>query len=425
MEAVGSVGSIFSPLDEELALLPGHLAPRQPNHLAHLSSHMPFATATKMMETLLDVHISKESARRMAERMGHVLEDAQTEAADAPIAEEHVPTDPGPRLAMSADGAMIGLQTGEWVEVRTLVIGEIASKKAKKKACHQQEPRVENLSSFSRLVDAEGFSQLAEVELRRRNVLEAKQVCAVMDGAPWLQEFTDLHRVDAVRVLDFAHAADHLSALLEAIGKEGFLLVPKMRERVLHVLKHRGPGWLLKRLEGLPAELLARDGIREHVGYLRKREAQMQYPVFLKQGLPIGSGMVESANKLVVEARLKGAGMRWARKNVNAILTLRNGVCSDRWQATWQEAETALSQQRIRHRQDTAQHRVEKRLLRHNPLLLTSPSLPPLPPATPDPLPAAPAVQSRSGFSRPSAHHPWRRPFKPGQTSTQKDDAKM
>ena len=52
---------------------------------------MPFATATKMMETLLDVHISKESARRMAERMGHALEDAQTEAANAPIAEEHAP----------------------------------------------------------------------------------------------------------------------------------------------------------------------------------------------------------------------------------------------------------------------------------------------------------------------------------------------
>jgi len=91
MEAVRSVGSIFSPLDEELALLPGQLAPRQQNHLAHLSSHMPFATATKMMETLLDVHISKESARRMAERMGHALEDAQTEAANAPIAEEHAP----------------------------------------------------------------------------------------------------------------------------------------------------------------------------------------------------------------------------------------------------------------------------------------------------------------------------------------------
>lgn len=135
MEAVRSVGSIFFPLDNELALLPGQLAPRQQNHLVHLSSHMPFATATKMIEALLDVHISKESARRIAERMGHALEQAQTEAADAPVAEERDPVGNGSHLAMSADGAMIGLQTGEWVEVRTLVIGEIAPEKVKKKAC--------------------------------------------------------------------------------------------------------------------------------------------------------------------------------------------------------------------------------------------------------------------------------------------------
>ena len=40
----------------------------------------------------------------------------------------------------------------------------------------------------------------------------------------------------------------------------------------------------------------------------------MHYPEFRRNGWPIGSGMVESANKNVVEARLKGAGMHWQRK---------------------------------------------------------------------------------------------------------------
>lgn len=47
--------------------------------------------------------------------------------------------------------------------------------------------------------------------------------------------------------------------------------------------------------------------MREHVGYLRKREAMMQYPEYQEQGWPIGSGMVESANKVVVEARRVGS----------------------------------------------------------------------------------------------------------------------
>lgn len=40
------------------------------------------------------------------------------------------------------------------------------------------------------------------------------------------------------------------------------------------------------------------------------------YPVRDALGYPVGSGCVESANKLVGETRLKGAGMHWARATV-------------------------------------------------------------------------------------------------------------
>ena len=61
----------------------------------------------------------------------------------------------------------------------------------------------------------------------------------------------------------------------------------------------------------------------------------MQYPAFQARGWPIGSGVVESANKLVEEARLKGGGMHWARPNANPVLGLRNIVCSGRWAEEW------------------------------------------------------------------------------------------
>jgi hypothetical protein len=54
---------------------------------------------------------------------------------------------------------------------------------------------------------------------------------------------------------------------------------------------------------------------------------------------------VESANKLVVEARLQGAGIHWARHNVNPLLALRNTVCNDRWAQTWPQIEQQLRQQ--------------------------------------------------------------------------------
>ncbi|GCE03511.1 hypothetical protein KDAU_08400 [Dictyobacter aurantiacus] len=49
-------------------MLPGHLPPRQQEHLTHLACFMPFAKAAQMLETLLGVHITRETARSLSER---------------------------------------------------------------------------------------------------------------------------------------------------------------------------------------------------------------------------------------------------------------------------------------------------------------------------------------------------------------------
>ena len=55
---------------------------------------------------------------------------------------------------------------------------------------------------------------------------------------------------------------------------------------------------------------------------------------------------MESANKLVVEHRLKGAGRRWAEDNVNPMVALRGALCSARWDEAWTEITAARHAQR-------------------------------------------------------------------------------
>ena len=76
----------------------------------------------------------------------------------------------------------------------------------------------------------------------------------------------------------------------------------------------------------------------------------MQYPQFQAQGWPIGSGIVESGNKLVVEARLKGSGMHWADAHVNPMLAIRNMICSDRWKEDWPKIAALLRKQKAEKR---------------------------------------------------------------------------
>ena len=71
----------------------------------------------------------------------------------------------------------------------------------------------------------------------------------------------------------------------------------------------------------------------------------MRYPAFLAAGWPIGDGAIESGNKLVVKARLKGSGMHWAPPHVDPMLALRNIVCNDRWDKAWPQIVRTLRRQ--------------------------------------------------------------------------------
>ena len=116
-------------------------------------------------------------------------------------------------------------------------------------------------------------------------------------------------------------------------------------------------------------------------------------------------------HKLVVEARLKGAGMHWKRENVDPMLALRNIVCSDRWAQEWPKVEQRLQQQ--------ATHRRKALRTKH---CQTAQSL-----ETPQPETVTPDVPEKISVSetctptdnmvpstqrtepwRPAPNHPWR-----------------
>jgi hypothetical protein len=92
---------------------------------------------------------------------------------------------------------MVPLTGGQWADVRTLASGHIPADSVDAEKIH-----VRHLSSFSRVSDAARFLNLAEVETRRRKLVQAKEVGAVMDGADWLHTCVEIHRADAGRILD-------------------------------------------------------------------------------------------------------------------------------------------------------------------------------------------------------------------------------
>jgi hypothetical protein len=325
-----------------------------------------------------------------AERMVQV---ARLEQGQEPAVRE--PTTPMAVQQVSADGAMIPLVGGAWAEVKTLAVGAVGAVAATREPDGTPGARAADLSYCSRLADAAAFTRQATVELARRGTEQAGVVVGVMDGAPWLQGFLDHHRPDAVRVLDFPHAVEHLATAAQATFGAGTPEAIAWLDAQAHALQHTGPTTVLAALRALPVEQ-ARDPTAAAaaraatLGYLESRTAQLAYPRCRAAGYPIGSGAVESANKVVVQDRLKGSGMHWAPQSVNPMLALRTVVCADRWDEAWPAVCRHLRRQAHRRRLD----RHHARHPRSSPGPTPATTVPPAPPHPRTPAPTASALAS-------------------------------
>jgi hypothetical protein len=82
--------------------------------------------------------------------------------------------------------------------------------------------------------------------------------------------------------------------------------------------------------------------------------------------------MVESANKLVVEARVIRAGMHWERSHVNPLLALRNGVCNQRGPEKWHLAVAHQHSLQLQRRSARAEQRKQAKLISADPVPVES-----------------------------------------------------
>ena len=396
MAPVRPVQPAFFPLDEELALLPGSLSPWLQEALVRLSTHIPsFAKAARELAFFTGVEVHRDSARRHTERAGALLVAHETAEAARVLREHPAPSCAPDTLVMRVDGAMVPLVGGQWTEVRTLAVGEV---EPAKQTAEGLVVRTSKLSYFSRRTDSTTFGELATRELYRRGIEAARRVGAVVDGAVWCQSFVDLHYPEALRVLDFAHAAEYLATIAQTPGTNGPLLSASEHDELRRSLKHEGAQAVLPRLREVTASQAGNAELATALAYLEARVEQMRYGEFVAAGWPIGSGMVESANKLVVEDRLKGSGMHWAEENINPLLALRNAVCNDRWEECWTVIEQGLRRNVVLRRQD----RRAQRALATPPEGVVAPA--PAPVSVVEPPRSSAEPEAKQG-------HPWRRPW--------------
>lgn len=390
------MGPAFSPLDEALGLSGSRYSAQILTWLARLGAEVPFARAAFWLEELTGVVVSAATVRRQTEALGATAV-AQTEAEVTRLARQaSEPLAHPERLVLGADGAMVPLVGGEWAEVKLLSVGVPEAR--------GEQVRTECLAYFARLADADTFATQALAELHRQGVDGARAVAAVQDGALWLQGFVDYHRPDAVRILDWPHAAEHLTGVAEALFGTGTRRAQRAAIRLRSWLWQEGPSRMLLVLDAWVRAHPDRPELASALAYFRERRAQLDYSAFRAAGWPVGSGATESGHKQVMQARMKRAGMHWARANVNPLLALALVQHNDRWDSEGpllvsQHRSCTVAQRRSRHQARRGDRLASRAAARPVARPVARPALPVVP-EPPVPAPRLP--------SSPTAH-PWRR----------------
>ena len=306
-----------------------------------------YERAAETFSELSSVGLGKSSLQRLVVEYGSRLVAQQAEEATAmvqPPSKEEVEikwrqlAQPASEtMSVSHDGVMIQIRNEGWKEVKLVSVAAVEQQINPESG--ESEVKLSQQSYRAGLWDAATFANQQWAETEQRGVSKAKRLACVADGAVWIWQIVLMCFSPCFEILDWWHASQRLWTIANLAFTDPKLATAWVEQQQKLWAQGKLPTFfhnvrlLFPNSAPLPQPLL------EAIRYLFHQRKRMRYAHFRQLGLRVppgrGSGTVESACKVVVQARLKQAGMRWSRPGAQAMLALRCALLSDRWSRSW------------------------------------------------------------------------------------------
>ena len=176
-----------------------------------------------------------------------------------------------------------------------------------------------------------------EVARAKRNHPDSKFV-GIADGARDNWKFLSKHT--EVGILDFYHACEYVTKVADVAFRSKNKRA-KWPAESRHRLKHdpRGAAELMREFGVFRDKCLSgqkREKIESSITYFANNIDKMKYHEYRAMNFPIGSGVTESACKVIVKQRMCNSGMKWKKQGAESVLCLRAlNYSSGRWGQMW------------------------------------------------------------------------------------------
>jgi hypothetical protein len=337
----GCKGSQVAPLDQALGLVPHQRTGAEVQWMGCLLAvFVPYETARRLLRQLTGVELAVGTLWRWVQQVGQRVrvqlegELRALAAGKLPAVEPLAAELEALPLVIGADGVIVPFRPHprtakgktRWREIKVAILVRLGARLTR------QGTRVTRLCQ-RRLVAVLGtIDDLAPrlwLEAVRQGVRTAVRVVWLSDGGRGLWSvFQRLFQaVGAVAILDFYHAAQNLykgaSAWLDGRTRACQRWFADLRHRLRHGHEQHVLAELAALVEATHLPQSARQTLTNVYIYLKTHEDHIRYDHFKAAGLPIGSGLVESACKWLIQQRFKGVGMRWSEVGFNHLLHLR------------------------------------------------------------------------------------------------------
>lgn len=337
------------PKDAALGVEGTSISPGVRRIMARVGAYRPFALGEEDIREMAGISVNAKEIERVSHKLGEEVGEFIKEQAVTSL------TEPDPVISVKTISKLYICMDGTGIPV---VKAETANRQGKGKDGQAKTREVKLGCVFTQtglnengypvrekgsttyvgaIETAEEFSHRIYAEAKRRGIDSAEKVSVIGDGAPWIWNIADEQFHGATQIVDLYHAREHYWSVARVyFGNDGV----KMNEWARRRREELDTGKVedvIAAIEELSASTGKEKGVYERESsYFEKNKERMRYDEFRREGLFVGSGVLEAGCRSVIGQRLKQSGMHWTVKGANSIIALRCCYFSNRWEDFWE-----------------------------------------------------------------------------------------
>jgi len=323
----------YCPKDMVLDIEETSFSPGVRRIMGRVGAYRSFGLGHEDIKAMAGLDVEAKGIERVSHQLGEEVEGFYKIEAARSLSGKVIPLQSVPKMYICIDGTGVPVVKAETENRKGKGPGGQAKTREAKLGCVFTQTMVDekgypirdegSTSYVGAIETAEEFGGRIYAEAVRRGLERAQKVCVLGDGAAWIWNLAEEHFYGAIQIIDLYHVRGHYwNAAQAVLGGDQEKLnrwIGKRRKeldqgKVEHVIEAIRRLW--------PRTEEQKEVLDGGIAYFEKNKERMRYEDFRKQGLFIGSGVVEAGCRTVIGQRLKQSGMHWTVRGANNIMGL-------------------------------------------------------------------------------------------------------